>query len=186
MDLIILLDSSSSVKLPAWKQSIQFVTELISQLTVSYNMTKVFVLRYNKAVDEKNQILFENYNSPEEILQQLKTIPYDGRGTRTGKALAHIRDKTLKLPAIRKNVTDVVLLLTDGRASDDVSVISKKLRDDGVEMYAMGIGNIDRDELLEITGSPSRIWDGITYKDFMENKISAKTIMRDICDNSCK
>ena len=53
-------------------------------------------------------------------------------------------------------------------------------------MYAMGIGNIDRDELLEITGSPSRIWDGITYKDFMENKISAKTIMRDICDNSCK
>ena len=90
-------------------------------------MTKVFVLRYNKAVDEKNQILFENYNSPEEILQQLKTIPYDGRGTRTGKALAHIRDKTLKLPAIRKNVTDVVLLLTDGRASDDVSVISKKL-----------------------------------------------------------
>jgi len=186
MDLIILLDSSSSVKLPAWKQSIQFATELISQLTVSYNMTKVFVLRYNKAVDEKNQILFENHNSPEEILQQLKTIPYDGRGTRTGKALAHIRDKTLKLPAIRKNVTDVVLLLTDGRASDDVSVISKKLRDDGVEMYAMGIGNIDRDELLEITGSPSRIWDGITYKDFMENKISAKTIMRDICDNSCK
>ena len=52
----------------------------------------------------------------------------------TGKALKYVHEKFLHQSDNRDEVTDVILLITDGRSQDQVGGISQKLRDDGVEV----------------------------------------------------
>ena len=55
-------------------------------------------------------------------------------GTKTGKALTYVREVLIKKQENRENIQDVVLLITDGNAYDEVAGPAKKLRDDGVEV----------------------------------------------------
>ncbi len=53
-----------------------------------------------------------------------------------------MRESLLTSSWNRRDVTDVVLVLTDGKSSDDVVKISQLLRDDGVEVYRKNINEI--------------------------------------------
>ena len=53
-------------------------------------------------------------------------------GTKTGKALKYVNDELLKRG--RPDVPDVILLLTDGRATDDVKSPADELRTKSVEV----------------------------------------------------
>lgn len=184
MDLVIVLDSSSSVKIHNWKKVVKFVGDVVEKLDLSHEASQVYVIRYNSEVDENNQLLFTQSSNKTQIDAALASIPYDGRGTYTGKALSYLRSHLLRRATNRPNATDVVLLLTDGRASDDVKLISSQLRDDGVEMFAIGVGKARRKELLEITGSRAKIWP--TLNDFDELTEDAATrIGNYICEKSC-
>ena len=55
-------------------------------------------------------------------------------GTKTGKALTYVREVLIKKEENRENIQDVVLLITDGNAYDEVEGPAKKLKDDGVEV----------------------------------------------------
>ena len=55
-------------------------------------------------------------------------------GTKTGRALRYVKEVAMKKSFNRKDAKDVVLLITDGRAYDDVDVPAKHLRDAGVEV----------------------------------------------------
>ena len=55
-------------------------------------------------------------------------------GTKTGKALTYAREVLIKKQENRENVQDVVLLITDGNAYDEVQGPAKQLRDEGVEV----------------------------------------------------
>lgn len=184
MDLVVVLDSSSSVRRKNWEKTIVFVSKVLSNLIINTTYSQVFVIRYNRFVDEENQVFLNNNENETEIYNALKTIPYNGRGTFTGRALNYVRNDLLKRPQLRKNVTDVVLLLTDGRASDSVKEISQKLRDDGVELYAIGVGKSNPEELLEITGSETKYWSHM--KNFDDLDVDTATqIGQQICNSSC-
>ena len=52
----------------------------------------------------------------------------------TGAALEYVHSSFLHQPENREEVTDVVLLITDGRSQDEVDQVSRRLRRDGVEV----------------------------------------------------
>jgi len=186
MDLIVVLDSSSSVKQKNWDKMIKFTSGVFSQFLINEKFTQIFVMRYNKHVDMKNQLFLRNNETQEECLKALQTIPYDGKGTRTGNAMRYVKDNMLQRDQIRNDKPHVVLLITDGIAQDkeDLTDVSRQIRNTGVEIYAVGIGDARITELITVTGSIKKVWNDV--KDFKSLTVeAAKKIGNYICKNSC-
>lgn len=60
---------------------------------------------------------------------------FTNSGTYTGKALQHILDNVLTAEAgDRPNITNVVIVVTDGKAADDISRPAQLLRSQGSEV----------------------------------------------------
>ncbi|OBS77151.1 hypothetical protein A6R68_16397 [Neotoma lepida] len=72
-----------------------------------------------------------------------------------GMALNFIRQQSFKTQAgMRPRARKIGVLITDGKSQDDVEAPSKRLKDEGVELFAIGIKNADEDELKMIATDP--------------------------------
>jgi len=136
MDLIVVLDSSSSVGKDNFTRMQNFTSGVLNQFILSEEFVQVFLMRYNEEVDEKNQVMLRNKESQAECLEALQSIPYNGIGTKTGKAMKYVKDNMLQRAEIRKDKPQVVLLITDGIAQDRtlLNSVSSEIRQMGVEV----------------------------------------------------
>jgi len=191
MDLVIVLDSSSSVTTPNWITQTNFARTLIKLFKMGADSTALSVFRYNKIVDEDSEIKFndvENYNSTQ-LLELFDKIPYNGRGTKTGQALQHALDKSLSAEyGNRPGIQDVVLVITDGKAEDGklVDEVAKELRDQGVLIYAVGIGlnKATYKKLVRMTGDESRTINPKSFDALLAGGL-ASTFGSTLCHDPC-
>ena len=72
----------------------------------------------------------------------------------------------------------MLLVLTDGRSQDEVAQAAEELRHKGVDIYSVGIGDVDDQELVQITGTAEK---KLTVHNFDELKKVKKRIVRNIC-----
>jgi len=185
MDLFIVLDCSSSVRKSNWKQMIDFVTGIISSLNLAEGMTQVSAIRYNDVVDTNQQFLFNNGVSQDQVEASLGSWKYEGTGTHTGLAVDYVTNTLLAKEWNRPDVADVMLIITDGKSQDNVKDPANNLRAAGVETFAIGIGQADQGELLQLAGSADKLWGHL--KDFDNLTIDAGTkIGQEICEKSCQ
>jgi len=186
MDLIVVLDSSSSVGKNNWIRMQNFTSGVLGQFILSEEFVQVFLMRYNSEVDEENQLMLRNKENEAECLEALQSIPYNGKGTLTGKAMKYVKDNMLQKAEIRKDKPQVVLLITDGIAQDRplLNSVSLEIRQMGVEIYAVGVGKARKEELKKVTGSWSKVWAEVS--DFQSLTVeAARQIGNYICRNSC-
>jgi len=172
LDLVIVVDSSSSVGTTNWRKQMDLVKLIASSYNIGRNKVRVGVFRYNKVVDTKSEIALIDTSTAGDLMNKIDRFPYDGRGTKTGKALNHAFYTSLS-PARgnRPDVPDVVLVITDGKSYDDVKVISDEMRLSGVQLHAIGIGMKKNSfkTIIEIAGSNAMSLD----KDFTTSDIAA-------------
>uniref|UniRef100_H2Z6L8 Uncharacterized protein n=1 Tax=Ciona savignyi TaxID=51511 RepID=H2Z6L8_CIOSA len=132
VDLVFILDSSTSIGSPNWETMKSFVKDIISSFDISADQTRVSVFRYNRRVDRRSQILLNHYlNDKPGLLSAVEQIPYSGSGTYIGRALQYARDHVLRYRNGDRHVKDVIVTLTDGRSYDDVLPVSNQLRQFG-------------------------------------------------------
>ncbi|XP_039257208.2 uncharacterized protein LOC120333884 [Styela clava] len=141
VDVILVLDSSSSVGKPSWKELIKFTAALLDRFVIGKRDMRVGVLRYNKRVDRKSEIDMGDYRNLEDLKRKIRKIPYNGGGTKTGKALQHVFDHSIKVPGNRPGVPDIVIVITDGLASDSVKPPADALKRTGAKIYVVGVIN---------------------------------------------
>jgi len=68
-------------------------------------------------------------DNQQELLAKFDKIPYNGPGTRAGQAIDHVTDVILAPEnGNRKQVQDIVLIITDGPSQDNVKIPSQRLR----------------------------------------------------------
>jgi len=185
MDFFIVLDSSSSVGPENFDKMRVFVAKILGEIILDDEHTQAFIMTYNKLPNKEKQVTLNQNEDFDTILSKLRTIPGDGRGTMTGAALEYVHSTFLHQPENREEITDVVLLITDGRSQDEVGEISRRLRKDGVETFAIGVTkNVNEDQLLEITGNSDKMWANIdSFDDFTAE--TASKIGNYICEKSC-
>ncbi|XP_070586820.1 collagen alpha-6(VI) chain-like isoform X3 [Erythrolamprus reginae] len=156
---------------------------------------KDFVIHLLKSIINKDNILvgmaqFSNTLRKEFQLGDYKNLPelYSkitnvsliiGDSTLIGHALREVKTffKTNK-QRVARSVNQKLLIFTDGKSDDEFPQAAKYLRDEGVEIYAIAVGNATDSNLLQITNSPSRKYKVHNCSDL---KILTNHVNKEIC-----
>ncbi|XP_072541025.1 matrilin-4 isoform X1 [Salminus brasiliensis] len=156
IDLVLLIDGSKSVRPQNFELVKQFVNQVVDQLDVSGHGTRVGLVQYSSRV--RTEFPLSMYKSKEEIKTAVMKVEYMEKGTMTGLALKHMVENSFSeaegaRPASR-NIPRIGLVFTDGRSQDDITEWSKKAKEAGITMYAVGVGKAVEDELRQIASEP--------------------------------
>ncbi|XP_049335331.1 matrilin-4 isoform X3 [Astyanax mexicanus] len=156
IDLVLLIDGSKSVRPQNFELVKQFVNQVVDQLEVSGHGTRVGLVQYSSRV--RTEFPLGMYKSKEEIKAAVMKVEYMEKGTMTGLALKHMVENSFSeaegARALSRNVPRVGLVFTDGRSQDDITEWSKKAKEAGITMYAVGVGKAVEDELRQIASEP--------------------------------
>lgn len=129
-----------------------FIKKLTRSFSVSNNGTRVGVIVYS--TNSTLAFTLDQYASYNEIEVAINNITYPGGGTYTGQALNDAVTRLFNSSTVRANVSQILVVITDGVSTDDVSVHVSSLSSSLV--YVVGIGhNYDPSELKQIAADNS-------------------------------
>ncbi|CAK8696689.1 unnamed protein product [Clavelina lepadiformis] len=150
--LAFVLDGSASVGETGFAELQRFLLELIKEIpNIGNDGVQVAIIQYNN--QPRVEINFEDYSNKKDLLDAITFIEYLDGNTRTGAALETLSG--LFVEAARPDRKKVGVVITDGRSQDDVTGPSEQLREDGVSLFAVGVGEAEYVELREIASQPT-------------------------------
>ncbi|XP_036372291.1 von Willebrand factor A domain-containing protein 2-like [Megalops cyprinoides] len=177
LDLVFLLDASGNVARHDFLQIKGFVRGVISQFDIDADLTQVALVIYG----ERPRTVFglNALDSEGKMRKAVSLAPYLGRNGHTGRALLHVLEDTLSVQGgARPGVHKVVVVITDGRSADDVTMAADELRESGITVLAMGPGAGQSEALLRIAGIPRFMIPVPSYDDL---KHYATNLVNKIC-----
>ncbi|XP_013884856.1 collagen alpha-6(VI) chain [Austrofundulus limnaeus] len=178
-DLVFLLDQSGSISQNDYTLMKNFTIELINSFNVSKDFVRVGLAQF--ASSFQDEFYLDGFYTETEMSDHIQKMWQKGGGTKIGVALDSIKTYFEALHGSRKaeSISQNLILITDGDSEDDVEEAALHLQSLGIEMFAIGIGNVHNLELLQITGDPRRLFT-------VENFDSLKTIKKKVIDTICK
>uniref|UniRef100_A0A670ZUD5 Collagen type VI alpha 6 chain n=1 Tax=Pseudonaja textilis TaxID=8673 RepID=A0A670ZUD5_PSETE len=176
-ELVILADSRS-IPDKELKSVKDFVINLLKSIINKDNIL-VGMAQFSNTLQEVFQ-LGAYQNLPELYSKITNMSLITGGSTLIGHALREVKTffKTSK-ERVARSVNQKLLIFTDGRSDDEFPQAAKKLRDEGVEIHAVAVGNATDSKLLQITNSPSRKYKVDHYSDL-------KTLVNHVNKEICK
>lgn len=158
------LDSSESVGKDNFVHLQEFVRSASVQFDINRDLTQVGLVVYGRRPVSVFEL--DSYASGSAVLKALREVPYLGGKASTGSALLHVHSNSLTVAkGARPGVNKVVVVLTDGTGAEDAVVPAQKIRDDGVSVFVIGTGDVQRERLLRIAGSENHISIVPSYED---------------------
>ncbi|XP_016517382.1 von Willebrand factor A domain-containing protein 2 isoform X2 [Poecilia formosa] len=164
VDLVFALDASVGVGRENFATLQDFVRSISVQFDVNRDVAQVALVAYNRRATTVFGL--DVHESGSAILKAVGEASYMGGGVSTGAALLHIYSKVLTVAnGARPGVNKAVVVLTDGSGGDDAVVPAQKIRDSGVSVFVVGIGDMQRDKVLMIAGSEEYMISAPSYED---------------------
>ncbi|KAK0052428.1 collagen alpha-4(VI) chain [Biomphalaria pfeifferi] len=151
LDLVVILDTSKSVGKQNFNKCIVFLESVVANLSIAPDSVRVALLRYS---DKAQVVSYLNDDmEKQEKLQAVGSIQYIEGSTYTDLALELTNEEVLSPErGDRSNVSDLVVLITDGESSNKNSTKdqSVKLKNrNNLKIFTLGIGSEIDDEELE-------------------------------------
>lgn len=160
-DIAILMDSSGSIEYYGkgnYQRMRTFVQRLISSFAVGRRLAHISVTLFST----RPQLLFglNRYYSKYQMMRAVGRAPYIKAGTMTGRAIDFVRRRVFRLRGRRlRRRRPVLIVLTDGRSSDNAKKASLRIRKAGVDVIAIGIGKgYSQKELRGIASSSKTVF----------------------------
>uniref|UniRef100_A0A1B0CMR2 Sushi, von Willebrand factor type A, EGF and pentraxin domain-containing protein 1 n=2 Tax=Lutzomyia longipalpis TaxID=7200 RepID=A0A1B0CMR2_LUTLO len=158
LDIVFLIDSSSSVGRKNFASEVKFVKKLLSDFPVSMNFTRVAVVQFSSHGRIHRHI--DQISTPKKhndkcmlINHEILKLRFIGGGTFTYGALREARDVLAKA---RKHSQKVIFLITDGFSNGkDPIPLANKLKRDNVTIFSVGIANGNVEELNKMSTHPA-------------------------------
>lgn len=108
----------------------------------------------------------DSHDSGSAVLKAVADASYMGGTASTGAALLHIHSNVLTVgKGARPGVNKAVVVVTDGSGGDDAAVPAQKIRDNGVSLFVIGTGDVQRERLLRIAGTEEHMISVPFYED---------------------
>ncbi|XP_055125801.1 cartilage matrix protein isoform X2 [Symphalangus syndactylus] len=195
-DLVFVVDSSRSVRPVEFEKVKVFLSQVIESLDVGPNATRVGMVNYASTV--KQEFSLRAHVSKAALLQAVRRIQPLSTGTMTGLAIQFAITKAFSDAeggrSRSPDISKVVIVVTDGRPQDSVQDVSARARASGVELFAIGVGRVDKATLRQIASEPQD-----EHVDYVESysvieKLSRKfqeafCVVSDLCatgDHDCE
>ncbi|XP_019383523.1 PREDICTED: matrilin-2 isoform X6 [Gavialis gangeticus] len=157
IDLVFVIDGSKSLGQDNFEIVKQFVSGILDSLEISPKSARVGLLQYSTQV--RTEFTLRQFNTAKEMKKAVSQMKYMGKGSMTGLALKQMFERSFTeaegARPFLSRVPRVCIVFTDGRAQDEVSEWAGKAKQNGITIYAVGIGKAIEEELREIASEPS-------------------------------
>ncbi|XP_073689768.1 collagen alpha-6(VI) chain [Garra rufa] len=149
-DVVLLVDSSGSIGESNFTKVREFLHAFVDRLNLRPDKVRVGLAQFS---DEPYQeFLLGDYSDRKDLHQKFNKVNYRRGGTNTGRALTFIHEKYFSLA--RQNVPSIAIVITDGESTDDVEEPSQRLRNLGVSIFVIRVGNVNMEKLRTIANIP--------------------------------
>ncbi|XP_015814761.3 collagen alpha-1(VII) chain isoform X2 [Nothobranchius furzeri] len=167
-DIVFLLDESSSIGVNNFIKMKDFIFRVATYFPViSPQGTQIAVVHYSD--EPRIEFRLSDFKDRNSLLRAIRGLPYRGGNTKTGKGISYVLQEVFQESlGMRQDVAHVLVLITDGRAQDDVLPPSIVARVFGVSVLTVGVSNADIEELNKIAASASykNVFYSPTFDDF--------------------
>ncbi|XP_012412427.1 collagen alpha-6(VI) chain [Trichechus manatus latirostris] len=181
VDLVFLMDGSNSIHPDDFKKMKEFLATVVQDFDVKHNRVRIGAAQFSDSY--RPEFPLGRFTGEKEISLQIGNIKQIFGYTHIGAALRKVGHyfRSDMGSRINAGTPQVLLVLTDGRSQDDVAQAAEDLRHKGISIYSVGIGDVDDQELIQITGSADK---KMTVENFDELKKAQKRIVRNICTSA--
>ncbi|NXC08254.1 VITRN protein, partial [Orthonyx spaldingii] len=149
-DIGFVIDGSSSVGTSNFRTVLQFVANISKEFEISDTDTRIGAVQYT--YEQRLEFSFDKYSTKQDVLNAIKRISYWSGGTSTGAAISYASEQLFSKS--KPNKRKIMILITDGRSYDDVSVPAMAAHQNGVIAYSIGVAWAAPDELEAIASEP--------------------------------
>ncbi|XP_046901401.1 collagen alpha-1(XII) chain isoform X1 [Hypomesus transpacificus] len=178
-DVVLLVDGSYSIGLQNFAKVRAFLEVLVNSFTIGPNNVQLSLVQYSR--DPHTEFALNTHHDINAVVKAVRTFPYRGGSTNTGKAMAYVKDKIfLSARGARDNVPRITVLITDGKSSDSFKDSATNLRNTDVEIFAVGVKDAVRSELEAIANTPASTH-VYTVEDFDAFQRISKELTQSIC-----
>lgn len=151
-DLLFLLDSSGSVSYYEFSRIKEFIAELLLPFTFGPHDVQTGIVHISTM--PILEFPFDRHLSTGAIQHAIRNIQQVMGDTNTGKTLSFAKEKLFTAEAgARPNVPKVLVWVTDGFSTDDISQPMQLLKDMGVTVFIVSTG---RGNYLELSAAASQ------------------------------
>ncbi|XP_029316063.1 collagen alpha-1(XII) chain isoform X3 [Cottoperca gobio] len=155
-DIVLLVDGSWSIGRLNFKTIRAFISRMVGVFDIGPERVQIGLAQYSG--DPKTEWHLDAHATRDSLLDAVSNLPYKGGNTLTGLALNYLLQNNFKENVgMRPKSRKIGVLITDGKSQDDVIFNSQSLRDQGIELYAIGVKNADENELRSIATDPDSI-----------------------------
>ncbi|XP_017331753.1 collagen alpha-1(XII) chain isoform X3 [Ictalurus punctatus] len=153
-DIVLLVDGSYSIGLANFAKVRSFLEVLVNSFDIGANKVQISLVQYSR--DPHTEFALNKHHDISAVVKAIRTFPYRGGSTNTGKAMTYVREKIfVSSRGARISVPRVMVLITDGKSSDSFKDPAANLRSTDVEIFAVGVKDAVRSELEAIANSPA-------------------------------
>ncbi|XP_041661141.1 collagen alpha-1(XII) chain isoform X2 [Cheilinus undulatus] len=178
-DVVLLVDGSYSIGLANFAKVRAFLEVLVNSFDIGSDKVQISLVQYSR--DPHTEFYLDTHHDLNAVVKAVRTFPYRGGSTNTGRAMTYVRDKIFQAArGARPNVPRVTILITDGKSSDAFQDPANKLRRADVEIFAVGVKDAVRSELEAIANTPveTHVY---TVEDFDAFEKISKELTQSIC-----
>ncbi|XP_061097107.1 collagen alpha-1(XII) chain-like [Conger conger] len=178
-DVVLLVDGSYSIGLANFAKVRAFLEVLVKTFDIGRDKVQISLVQYSR--DPHTEFALNTHNDLDAVVKAVRTFPYRGGSTNTGRAMTYVREKIfVSARGARTNVPRVTILITDGKSSDAFKDPATRLRSTDVEIFAVGVKDAVRSELEAIASEPKETH-VYTVEDFDAFQRISKELTQSIC-----
>lgn len=156
-DIVFIVDKSGNMGPENFQLVRNFLLNTISGLDVGLHKVRIAIVHYSDV--PRADVYLNTFSDKSEILQYVQRLSY-GRGKAyTGAALRFAKNHVFtKERGSRgdEHVQQIAVVITDGWSADNITTPAAELRRSGVTVFALGIKNVNVQELKVISSYPPR------------------------------
>ncbi|XP_023360931.1 collagen alpha-6(VI) chain [Sarcophilus harrisii] len=185
-DLVFLVDGSTSIQPHDFQKMKDFLVSVVDDFDIRPSKVHVGLAQFSDSY--KSEFYLGKFTTEKEVSAQIERIYQIFGNTHIGAALRQVEEyfRPEMGSRINRGTQQVLLVLTDGQSQDELAKAAEDLRRKGIDIYSLGIGDVDEQQLIQITGTSEK---KLTVDNFDELKKIKKRIVRNICtsggESSC-